>query len=275
MLLNVQRLAALDMYGTTGSARRRRLIRAEFIIGAAGCTLLGVSALMSGSGWAIVLGIWLVATGMNYLPLAISAQSLSRLGALEAELVGADLQRELRQSWCAPTLDPCPASRSDRRSSAGLEPPAPAPRASRRFTAEPSGSPSDEPDITRERRSPASPLHSACGVTLLTGIAASVSHLGWSSRRVRRALERRDRPQLQVIPCRTRMAGSHSDSLPAPGSVTADATVLVNPREGTGGAPSRSSLLSCLVEVSDPGRQGMMAGSTSGPSGRIFISYRR
>jgi hypothetical protein len=98
MLLNVRRLAALDLYGTTGSARRRRLIRAEFIIGAAGCALLGALALMSGSGWAIVLGIWLVATGMNYLPLAISAQSLSRPRALEAELVGADLPRELRQA---------------------------------------------------------------------------------------------------------------------------------------------------------------------------------
>jgi hypothetical protein len=53
---------------------------------------------MSGSGWAIVPGIWPVATGMNYLPLAISAQSLSRPGALEAELVGADLPRELRQA---------------------------------------------------------------------------------------------------------------------------------------------------------------------------------
>jgi hypothetical protein len=98
MLLNVRRLAALDLYGTTGSARRRRLIRAEFIIGTAGCTLLGALALMSGSGWAIVLGIWLIATGMNYLPLAISAQSLSRPGALEAELVGTDLPRELRQA---------------------------------------------------------------------------------------------------------------------------------------------------------------------------------
>jgi hypothetical protein len=39
MLLNVRRLAALDLHGTTGSARRRRLIRAEFIIGAAGCTI--------------------------------------------------------------------------------------------------------------------------------------------------------------------------------------------------------------------------------------------
>ena len=69
-MLNVRRLAALDLYGTTGSARRR-IVRAEFIVGAA---------------------------GLNYLPLAVSAQSLSRPGALEAELAGADLPRELRQS---------------------------------------------------------------------------------------------------------------------------------------------------------------------------------
>jgi hypothetical protein len=98
MLLSVRRLAALDMYGTTGSARRRRLIRAELIIGAAGCVLLGALALMSGSGWAIMLGVWLVATGVNYLPLAMTAQSLSRPGALEAELVDADLPRELQQA---------------------------------------------------------------------------------------------------------------------------------------------------------------------------------
>src|SRR5215217_2147630 len=38
------------------------------------------------------------------------------------------------------------------------------------------------------------------GVTLLTGVAAPVSHLGWSSRRVRRALAQEADPQLQVIP---------------------------------------------------------------------------
>jgi hypothetical protein len=74
------------------------LIRAEFIIGVAGCTLPGVRTLLSGSGWMIALGIWPVATGMNHVPPAISAQALSRPGALEAELVGADLPRELRQA---------------------------------------------------------------------------------------------------------------------------------------------------------------------------------
>jgi hypothetical protein len=44
VVLNVRPLAAVDMYGTSGSARRRRLIRAEFIIGVVGCTLLGVLA---------------------------------------------------------------------------------------------------------------------------------------------------------------------------------------------------------------------------------------
>jgi hypothetical protein len=86
MLLNVRRLAALDMYGTRGSARRRRFIRAEFFVGVVGCILVGVLTLMSGSGWTIAVGVWLVAIGMNYVPLAISAQALSRPGALEAEL---------------------------------------------------------------------------------------------------------------------------------------------------------------------------------------------
>lgn len=64
----------------------------------AGCTLLGVLTLLVASGWRIALGAWLVATGMNYVPLAISAHSLSRPGALEAELAGVDLPREQRQA---------------------------------------------------------------------------------------------------------------------------------------------------------------------------------
>jgi hypothetical protein len=91
MLPNVRRLAALDMWGTSGSARRRRLIRAEFIIGVAGCTLPGVRTLLSGSGWMIALGVWPVAIGMNYVPLAISAQALSR-------------PARWRRSWSAPTF---------------------------------------------------------------------------------------------------------------------------------------------------------------------------
>lgn len=102
-------MAAADMYGTSGSARRRRFIRAEFFLGAAGCMSLGVLVLVSTSGWGLVWGAWLVGVGLNYVPLAVHAQSLSRPGALEAELAGADLGRELRraglgQFWIAVPL---------------------------------------------------------------------------------------------------------------------------------------------------------------------------
>ena len=38
-LPNVRRLAALDMWGSAGTSRRRQLIRAEFVIGATGTPL--------------------------------------------------------------------------------------------------------------------------------------------------------------------------------------------------------------------------------------------
>ena len=98
VLLDVRRLAAADMWGTAGSLRRRRLIRVEFIVGAVGCTALGVLSLISGSGWADALGVWLIGAGVNYIPLALQAQSLSRPGALEAELHGLDLRSELRRA---------------------------------------------------------------------------------------------------------------------------------------------------------------------------------
>jgi hypothetical protein len=104
-MVNVRRLAAVDMWGTAGSKRRRQLIRAEFVLGAVGCTALGALALNAG-GWQVVLGVWLVGAGVNYVPLALHAQSLSRPGALEAELAHVDPRRELRaagasQLWIA------------------------------------------------------------------------------------------------------------------------------------------------------------------------------
>ena len=98
------------MWGTAGTMRRRRLIRAEFEVGAVGCTLLGVLVLASAGsvGWALV-GAWLVGAGVNYVPLALYARSLSRPGRLEAELRDVDLRRELRrtglrQFWIAVPL---------------------------------------------------------------------------------------------------------------------------------------------------------------------------
>ena len=89
---------ALDMWGSKGSMRRRRIIRAEFVLGAVGCMALGLLAVVQGGGWIVVLGIWLVGAGVNYIPLALHAQSLSRPGALEAELAGVDVGGELRQA---------------------------------------------------------------------------------------------------------------------------------------------------------------------------------
>lgn len=99
VLLNVHRLAAADMWGTAGSLRRRRLIRAEFVAGAIGCTALGVYASVTASSttWVIV-GVWLVGVGINYVVLALYAQRLSRPGELEAELRGLDIGRELRRA---------------------------------------------------------------------------------------------------------------------------------------------------------------------------------
>jgi hypothetical protein len=105
VLPNVRRLAAVDMWGAAGTKRRRLVIRAEFVIGAVGCTVLGALALTA-SRWQISVGVWLVGAGINYVPLALHAQSLSRLGASEAELAEVDPRRELRaatisQFWIA------------------------------------------------------------------------------------------------------------------------------------------------------------------------------
>jgi hypothetical protein len=103
------------MYGTRGSPRRRRIIRAEFFAGAAGCTTLGILALVRGSGGWLFLGVWLVGAGANYVPLALAAQRPSRPGALDAELSGLDVRRELRraataQLWIAVPFAVCLAA---------------------------------------------------------------------------------------------------------------------------------------------------------------------
>ena len=97
------------MWGTAGARRRRCLICGEFFIGALACTGLGLVVLITSSGWMALLGIWLLGAGINYVPLAWEAQSLSKPGALEGELHGVDLRHELRragmrQLWIAVPL---------------------------------------------------------------------------------------------------------------------------------------------------------------------------
>jgi len=92
---DVRRFAALDMYGTAGTSRQRRIVRAEFIVGTVGLFALAVVQLAHG-GW--LLGGWL--TGAGYLPLAVHAVHAVDLwppGRLEAELAGVYVRAELRR----------------------------------------------------------------------------------------------------------------------------------------------------------------------------------
>ena len=96
--MTVRRLAAIDMYGSRGTVRRRRIVLAEFVVGviasaAFGAWILTASVSLVGR----VLGLWIIGAGLNYLPLAVYAIMLSRPGALDAELSGVDTARELRR----------------------------------------------------------------------------------------------------------------------------------------------------------------------------------
>ncbi len=108
--VDVRRLAAVDMHGARGTRIRRVAILIEFVLGALGGTALGalVAAEASALGWRL-FGIWLAAACLNYVPLALTALSLSWDGRLEAELAGVDVRRELRrytllQFWIAVPL---------------------------------------------------------------------------------------------------------------------------------------------------------------------------
>lgn len=108
--LDVRRLAAVDMHGTHGTLLRRRIILAEFVLGALAGTGLGVFLAVASSsvGWR-VFGAVLAGICLNYVPLAWHASQLSHRGALDAELRGVDLPRELRrytklQFWIAVPL---------------------------------------------------------------------------------------------------------------------------------------------------------------------------
>lgn len=97
-LIDVRRLAAVDMYGRRGTKRRRRLILAEFMLAAIGIPVLGLATLLAASSapWAL-LGGYLTGIGLNYAPLALHAIPLSRAGKLDAELAGVDTGAELRR----------------------------------------------------------------------------------------------------------------------------------------------------------------------------------
>lgn len=95
--LDVRRLAAVDMHGSVGVRWRRRVIVAEFVVGALGGIGIGLWIALSAhsAGWQ-VFGAWLTGVGVNYLALALHALSLSRPGALDTELADADIRADLR-----------------------------------------------------------------------------------------------------------------------------------------------------------------------------------
>jgi hypothetical protein len=94
--VDVRRLAALDMHGTRGSRRRRRLILVEFSLGTVGGAGLGVWALSWSGVDGVVLGVWLLGLATNYLALTAHVLSLWHPRRLAAELAGIDLRAELR-----------------------------------------------------------------------------------------------------------------------------------------------------------------------------------
>ncbi|HEY7266275.1 MAG TPA: hypothetical protein VH501_01145 [Solirubrobacterales bacterium] len=94
--IDVRRLAAVDMYGAAGSRIRRRVILAEFLLGAVIGSALGLFVLVATGGWMAVFGAWLLGACLNYVPLSLHALDLSRPGALERELRGVEVRAELR-----------------------------------------------------------------------------------------------------------------------------------------------------------------------------------
>jgi hypothetical protein len=97
-LPDVRRLAALDIHGVAGTRLRRELVRAEFVLGGVVGVALGAwVAVAAPSVAGQVFGAWMAGVGVNYGVLAWYAASLSRRGALTAELADVNVTRELRR----------------------------------------------------------------------------------------------------------------------------------------------------------------------------------
>ncbi len=101
-VLNVRRFTALDMHGTAGTGRRRRVILAEFVLGCPAVFVIAVLSLRTGN---LLLGGWFLGVAANYLPLAAHSISLSRPGQVEAELADVqDIRAELVRAGIAQLL---------------------------------------------------------------------------------------------------------------------------------------------------------------------------
>jgi len=84
--VNVRKLAAIDLL-FLGS----KVILAEFGIGVFGSLALGVMSVWQGthrfhSVWMVVLGVYLIFVGINYVPLLLHAIGISRRGNAQQEV---------------------------------------------------------------------------------------------------------------------------------------------------------------------------------------------
>jgi hypothetical protein len=85
------------MHALEGTGRRRRIIIAEFVLGAAVGIALGLFLVAQGGTASVLLGLYAAGVGANYVPLAAHALSLRDPEDLRAELHGVDLRAELRR----------------------------------------------------------------------------------------------------------------------------------------------------------------------------------
>lgn len=95
--MDPRRLAAVDMYGTHGTSRRRRIILFEFVAGLIAALAFGAWLVSVGDVGNAVIGIIIIGIGLNYAPLAVYAVKFSPAGALEGELSDVDVPAELRR----------------------------------------------------------------------------------------------------------------------------------------------------------------------------------
>lgn len=101
-VFDVRRFTALDMFGTAGTLRRRRIILVEFVVGCPALFIVAVITLLAGNP---LLGGWFLGVATNYLPLAAHSVSLFPSGRLEAELADVEKVRdELRRAFAVQFL---------------------------------------------------------------------------------------------------------------------------------------------------------------------------
>jgi hypothetical protein len=98
---SVRRFAAIDIYGASGTRRRRQIVAADFVLSIAGLIALAVT-LVAHSGW--LWATWALGCAVNYGALAVHVVALYPQGRLEAALEGVDVRSDIRRYSIAQLL---------------------------------------------------------------------------------------------------------------------------------------------------------------------------